>query len=404
MMKILYYELRKEFIQRNFFILLIALMFVNCLWMEWDYRTNGGFTDDFVRINASDKEISYYNELHSQLDGNLNADKVSYVVTEYNKYRGLISGNYSTEYDETMHTGYVFGDYSLLTTVFYNPIRYLVSYKEQNELLLDKARENVSFYEEQGNTYQIEKNQYILQHYSNRNPVYFSETSGWKHLFSYDKSDLFILVLLILGIVPSFVNEREKGMDAIQITTSHGSKSYVTTKLLAHSCMAIILVLVFGIINFISIHRQYGLGGSQMMLYSISDYVHTPISMSVQSFYALIIISKCIGIVVITVMMTFFARIIKNSYTIFLTIIGSSYLLLYFSGFLGGITTVEKALAILSPFSLLKVGDVMMTLKEIRIFGHFVPLHTGIVVSQVALLLLVLLLFRLIERRGRVLR
>lgn len=69
----------------------------------------------------------------------------------------MINDSYSTEYDDTMHTGYVFGDYSLLTVQFYNPIKYLVTYEEQNDSLVNKTKQNISFYKEQNNIFEVEK-------------------------------------------------------------------------------------------------------------------------------------------------------------------------------------------------------------------------------------------------------
>ena len=89
-MKIFYYELRKEFLTRSFFAIFVLSIIANTFWMEWDYRTKGGFDEDFVRTSASDKENLYYDELHQRLDGKLTAEKVSYISQEYNRYSSKI--------------------------------------------------------------------------------------------------------------------------------------------------------------------------------------------------------------------------------------------------------------------------------------------------------------------------
>lgn len=50
---------------------------------------------------------------------------------------------------------------------------------------------------------------------------------------------------------------------------------------------------------------------------------------------------------------------------------------LYLSGFDNGITVVEKVFTLASPFSLLKTGEMGITLKEINVCGHFIPLQYG---------------------------
>lgn len=56
-MKIFYYELRKEFLTRSFFVIFVLTVIANIFWMEWDYQTKGGFNEDFVKTSASEKKI-----------------------------------------------------------------------------------------------------------------------------------------------------------------------------------------------------------------------------------------------------------------------------------------------------------------------------------------------------------
>ena len=403
-MKIFYYELRKEFLTRSFFVIFVLSIIANIFWMEWDYQTKGGFDEDFVRTSASDKENLYYDELHQRLDGKLTAEKVSYISQEYNRYSSMINDSYSTEYDDTMHTGYVFGDYSLLTVQFYNPIKYLVTYEEQNNSLINKAKQNISFYKEQNNIFEVEKNSFILKHYKGRAPLMFYETGGWKTLFLYDKSDLFILVLLIIGIMPSFFQERRNGMETIQRTACLGIRIYVPSKILTHVLVSIGLEVVFSAFNFLIINKQYGLKGSSMMLYSISEYQYTPFDMSVLDFYFFIVLWKCIGFAIIAIVMTLIAEIVKNTYAVFLIIMGFICGSLYLSGFDNGITVVEKVFTLASPFSLLKTGEMGITLKEINVCGHFIPLQYGMFFAQIVLIMIILAITFLVEKGRRVIR
>lgn len=400
-MKILYFELRKEFIRKSFFFMMISLVIINIFWLEWDYHTNGGYTEDYVKVHASEKENKYYEELHHYLDGKLNAEKVSYVSKEYRRYYNLVSGDYSTEYDPSMHTGYVYGDYSLLTEHFYNPIKYLVTYKESNDGLLEKAEENIHFFSDKNNKYEVEKNTFILEHYKNRNPLYFYETGGWKHLFSYDKSDLFILVLLIVGIIPAFSREKRNAMEIIQITSAYGRKMYIPIKLIAHIFVAVWLELLFGFINYAVIHMQYGLGGTKMMLYSLTEYRYTPLNISVIGFYLLEVLSKCIGFAIIAVILTMIARLINNTYAAFIAMIGYASVFLYFSGFNSGITFVENVLTLISPFSLLKLGELATSLKEINLCGHFMTFYSFLYGVQAALIVILFFTMLAVEKRRK---
>ncbi len=403
-MKTLYYELRKEFIRKSFLLIFGTFVIANVFLMEWDYHTNGGFSEDYVKAYVSDKQNLYYGELHRKLDGKLDAEKVSYISDEYLKDKEAVSGDYSKEYDETTHTGYIWGDYAVINSYFYSPIKYLVTYKEQNDLLLRNAKQNINFFTEKNNSYEVEKSKFIVKHYKDRNPLLFYETSGWKNLFLYDKSDMFILILLLLGILPSFSLERKNAMETIQMTCAPGSKLYIPIKIMAHALMAIVFELVFSICNFIVINSEYGLTGSKMMLYSINAYQYTPFNMSVLEFYLVLVLSKCIGFAIIAIVLTLIARLVRNTYAAFLIIIGSVCSFLYFSGFNGGITMREKILTLISPFSLLKIGEMSTSLGEIKICGHFLPFSNCLLGIQTILLILVFIIFYLIEKREKEIR
>ena len=141
-----------------------------------------------------------------------------------------------------------------------------------------------------------------------------------------------------------------------------------------------------------------------MMLYSISEYQYTPFDMSVLDFYFFIVLWKCIGFAIIAIVMTLIAEIVNNTYVVFLLIIGFICGSLYLSGFDNGITVVEKIFTLVSPFSLLKTGDMGITLKEINVCGHFIPLQYGIFFVQIVLIMIILAITYLVEKGRRAIR
>ena len=102
--------------------------------------------------------------------------------------------------------------------------------------------------------------------------------------------------------------------------------------------------------------------------------------------------------------MTLIARLVRNTYAVFLIIIGFVCSFLYFSGFNGGITMREKILTLISPFSLLKIGEMSTSLGEIKICGHFLPFSNCLLGIQTILLILVFIIFYVIEKREKEIR
>ena len=203
-------------------------------------------------------------------------------------------------------------------------------------------------------------------------------------------------MLLIVGIIPTFSKEKKNAMEIIQITSAYGRKLNIPIKLIAHIFVAVWLELLFGIINYVVIHMQYGLSGTKMMLYSINEYRYTPLNISVIEFYLLEVLSKCIGFAIIAVILTMIARLIKNTYAAFIAMIGYTSVFLYFR-----ITLVENVLTLISPFSLLKLGELATSLKEIKFCGHFMTFHSFLYGVQATLIVILLCTMLVIEKRGK---
>lgn len=374
-MKILYYEVRKCFLRKSVFIILGLLFILNAVFSYVQYRqAGGGFSDDFTHHTASDGQWDYWQELHQELDGEITKEKVRSVTQDYKKYQTLIDqGDYSAEYDPGTNTGYVFGDYSLLSTYFYEPLRYLVSYQEENRLLIKHARENVLFYEEQGNHFEMEKNKYIINKYQDRNPLIFYDTQGWKKLFEYDFSDVLIFIIMFLCIVPCFYLERKGGMEQIILSASKGKRSYLFAKYLSFYLCATILVLIFSIYNYVIMDCLYGLSGGNMRLYSLKEFQYTPLNISMSEFYILLTIFRCIAFCGIVTIFGVAAKIFSNVTTIFLVMMAFVMAGLYGGGFIHSIRPGEILAALCSPFSLLQGAELYKELSGINVAGHFVP-------------------------------
>ena len=267
----------------------------------------------------------------------------------------------------------MFGDYSLLSTYFYEPMKYLVSYKRENSLLIKHARENVSFYKKQKNNFEMEKNEYIINKYQNRNPLVFYDTQGWKKLFEYDFSDVMIFVMMFLCIVPCFYLERKSEMEQIILSTNKGKRSYIFAKYMSFYLCAIILVLIFSIYNYAIMDCLYGLSGGNMKLFSLKEFQYTPLNLSMSEFYILLTVFRCIALCGIVTIFGVIAKIFSNVFTIFLVMIAFVIVGLYGGGFIHSITSGGVLAALCSPFSLLQGAELYKGLSGINVAGHFIP-------------------------------
>lgn len=384
-MKLLYYEARKYFLRKSIMAVLGILMVLNGLFAYFQYRQAGtGFSDEMTKHVATEGQWHYWLELHRELDGGITEEKVQKITSDYKKYNALIKqGDYSTEYDPNTKTGYVFGDFSVLQSQFYEPMKYLVFYQGENDLLVQHAQENISFFKERGDDFEVSKNTYIVKNYRGRNPCLFYDTLGWKKLFEYDYSDVMVFIIMFLCIVPCFYVERKSEMEHIILTSKRGKFGYTYVKYLAFYFSAVILVILFSVYNYVIMDCLYGLSGWNMELFSLKEFQYTPLNLSVMGFYILLTVLKCIALCGIVTLFTLIARVFSNVITIFLVMLALVMIGLYGAGFIHSMNPGNLSAALISPFSLLQGAQMYKGLSGVNIAGYFVPWLYGYLAIQV---------------------
>ena len=193
-MNFLYLEARKGILRRYTLIALALFLCLNTVKIIADYHA-GEIRP--VAANTSGMKTGY-DKIYEQIKGPITEETVSFITSEYQRLDGLTAdGTYSREPQEGTYSGYIFGDYYLLHSYFYPHMEYSVKYSADMEEVLTQAKENVTFYQESGNTAGVVENDYILHHYTGRAIPEFYLYDGWEALLSYDFSDLLILLLLI---------------------------------------------------------------------------------------------------------------------------------------------------------------------------------------------------------------
>ena len=163
-MKIVLFEFRKNILRKTIIIPMVILLIVNVMVIYAQYRfQNNPFSSEVNRYQSSAREWEYYKELHAQFDGEITEEKQDKIIKLYDNLKEKIdNADYQKGYTKSAGTGYIFGDYSLIETNFYQPIKNLVSYAEKNKKLVDQAKENIKFYKKADNRYELKKNQHIV--------------------------------------------------------------------------------------------------------------------------------------------------------------------------------------------------------------------------------------------------
>lgn len=372
-MKIVLFEFRKNILRKSVIIPMVVLLFVNVIVIYAQYRFgNDVFSDEVNRYNSSSREWNYYKELHMQLDGEITEEKQNKVIQLYNKLKEKIdTGNYEKGYTESAGTGYIFGDYSLIESNFYQPIKKIVSYADKNNKLVKQAKENIEFYKKVDNKYELEKNQYIVDNYCDRAIYDFYDTTGWKKLLSYNFSDIILLILLFLFTLPLFHQERICGMENIILVSKKGRKMYLAGKYISVIAGIVMCTVFFAGINYFIFDLIYNMKGMGTPIYALDEFQYSPYNFTVLQAYLVMQAFKSLALIVISTFMCLVSNATKNTMMSFIVFIGTVVLGLYCSGYICSDSGQKIMIAISSPFSLFKCSNIFKSLYEINLFGTF---------------------------------
>lgn len=355
-MKLLYLEARKGILRRAAFLSLALFLCLNILKIGMDYRSGG-----IREIEGHTAEMkNAFSEIYNRSRGPITSETAGFVVSEYQRLSALVADRtYSREYQEGTYSGHIFGDYYLFGAYFHKQMSYCVKYRTKMETTLEQEAKALSLYQSVGNQRDAARSAYILKHYADRNIPSYYLTDGWEALISYDFSDLLILLLLILGVAPSFTREKETGMTMILYSSKRGKWPMLLAKCGAAVFYACSLGALFSVVNALTFCGLCGFEGGNSPLYAIASYLNTPYFGSIISFYIICSIVKMIGFSIISIMLLLLSACFQRTLYPCLVGIGMVVALEYFSGWATSCIWWKAALAAISPLTLTKAPELM---------------------------------------------
>lgn len=315
MLRLLYFEFKKDFLRRFIIVSTLLSIVINVLYIWYDYfwGDSGPFSYFWSHTKKNYKIHEFYAQMYDKLDGELTKEKADFVVNENARLESITKDlTFSTEYNPDSYTGYLWSDYVLFNKYFYSPMKYMALYGLRNKEVVEKARENIGFYKKYGNKFEISKNEFIVTNYFGRNISYFYETQHWAKLLDYKLSDFLIILLAILGLTPIYVYEKETNMHELIASNLYGKISLSNIKILSSVIYVSFLVITFSSINIIAVGTLYGFNGLNMPLYAVEQYQYTPYSGSVLSFYLLFSLLKLLGMICFTMIILCISAVFRH--------------------------------------------------------------------------------------------
>ena len=366
--------MRKNYLRIFIIIAFVLFLLVNLSLIYKNYvNGDSGFTGYFMPHSADTvRRWEFYRSMHEKLDGTLTAEKADFIINENKRLESIVSdGAFSREYQPDSYTGYLWGDYVMISKYFYDPMKYIATYSINSDKIVEKAKDNIAFYEKYGNRYEKAKNEFIADHYSGRKITVFYDSKPWELLFDYNFSDLLILLLLLLGLVPMFVNEKETKMSNLILASKNGKINMTLIKVMSALTFVSFLVFAFSCENMLAFTYLYGLNGHAMPLYAIEKYQYSPLACSVLAFYFLMVLLKIIGFfsfgLFIFLLSSLLSRVIYTYMVSSLFLVGG----IYASGYMVSVELGKKVLSFLSPVTLLKGNELYSKLLDTNILDNF---------------------------------
>ena len=246
-------------------LLLLTLIEVGFVW-QLD-RNYGNFpqSDRFMR--------PAYRALYREIgEGEITPDKSDFVISEFNRLAKIaLAGSYSIVYDPAMYTGYERADYYLFKEGFYNPMRWAFAYKRKNDPIVERAAENIVFFEAIGDVYQSRRNRLIAGAYGGRELTAFYDTAGFRELLLDRSCALLMMLFVVFSLAPLFSIETTTGMALILKTVERGRAATVRSKLLLAVGWILATEIVFSLVRLGATALFFGLHGAAYPLYGVVD-------------------------------------------------------------------------------------------------------------------------------------
>lgn len=359
------YECKKFFFKYSLLCLILVLLCANGM-----------------KIFSIQKETTYlldplWVEVHGQLyeeySGEMTVEKIEHLLSRFRLIESDISdftASTRTDNPDTL-TGNIYSDYYLYSWFFVEPMEYMWSYKYNTKEILEKSKENLSFYEKYGNQYKVRENEKIITLFQNREIVDFQYTELVNEYSHYEFSSVFVLLLLLYVSTTVFSYEYECKMDKILLT--HKNRSIILAKMVSITLLLLVIVLLFALFDLGCFILAYGTTeGFSLPFYALRDYSQSFFGGSILSYAFISTMMKFHGFFSISMIFLFVAQSIKKPLIIFLVNLLIGGILFAVQNSFENLSNVW--IKAINPYSLVANNVLLGRCEFVNLLGFPVPL------------------------------
>lgn len=295
MIRLIRYEFYKLFCKRSILAVLILFGIINLWKINGEFRSYSYLADG----NDSHSWNSVYWHLYDEFSGEITNEKINTLLAIYQPLQDAtadMTASTATDNPDTM-TGNVYSDRNLLEKYYVQPMKYFYHYSSYVAEVAEKARENVSIYKEQGQTYEARKNSVIYHLYSGRSIEDFAYQEMYNYYLHYDFSGILVLLLCLYGMIGTFVCEKETQMDMLLLTNRNGGRKTIVSKIIAVTIFVIGISLWFSFLDYIGFALSFGtIEGYNLPLYAIENFSTASVNCLLWQYAVLSAVFRAVGV------------------------------------------------------------------------------------------------------------
>lgn len=286
-MRLIYAELYKLFSNRFIKGLLIVVFAVNMLCVVYTCRETGIPTKDYVNVM------------------DLYRTDPDFIESEYDRISTALN-NYIEKYMETLESkeeintfahefnyvsNYNFTDWDILGTFFEKKAE-IENYENTIESYIEQAEKNKNRLQvfQSDASYSLRYQDAIISTYQellSSVHIEFDYIHGWDTLFSYNGDVLILFITLLFMISTMIPMENTSGMTAILSASSSGRRDTAIAKIIAASCVAVVVTILIRMESFAIIGFLRGYSNPQNAVQMIPKFVLCPFAINCMQLFLL---------------------------------------------------------------------------------------------------------------------
>ncbi|MEW8955088.1 hypothetical protein [Clostridium sp.] len=380
-MELVKYEIYKIFSRKSIYV--VFLLFI--VMFSGEVISDSAYNND--KFGSKDTIIKEYVKLEGDIKEDRIRDSKEYVksMVRDKKVDRIDYSDYNPEESLKLK---IYKDYAFQGRETYTTIQ-----GEWDEIYtLSSVEENINKLKEDGeeNSFKYRENLKIKDLLNNIEDDEFNYLGSWESLItSFTGTAAIIGILLILGLSEIFSGEDISNMNLLILSSRHGRKKSIFSKLGAAALYSLIVFLAVTIFSMMVPIILNGLNnGDTASLRDIGEFTSSPYEISVAKYYLFANIFRFIVILAFAIIVTFISSLTKKPMmTMFISLVILSYgdIIIAFKILRESFISV---LGYLSPLKLMQVNIVFREFKAFNIFGYPVLYPVMAIIAMIVVILI----------------